>query len=217
MIKLLNVTYRYPDSVGVEQVSFEINSGEFILLVGKPGAGKTSLFRLLSLELYPDSGEIRLEQFNSNNIKRRHLSTWRKRLGVVYQDTRLLTDRSVLENVKLAAMCEPSLQEKPKKRAMRVLAKVGLSHKLHHSPQTLSAGEQQRAGIARAIVNEPFLLLADEPVSHLDSETSNEIIDTLAHLNRAGTAMLIATHQPERFSSLNPRIITMDRGKVISS
>ncbi len=217
MVKLLNVTYRYPSSGGVEQVSLEINSGEFILLVGKTGAGKTSLFRLISLELFPDSGEMSLEQFNSSKLKRRHLPVWRRRLGVVYQDTRLLTDRSVLDNVKLAAMCEPSLQEKPKKRAMRVLAKVGLSHKLHHSPQTLSAGEQQRAGIARAIVNKPFLLLADEPVSHLDSETSSEIIDLLSQLNRAGTAMLIATHQPERFSSLNPRTITMDQGRVISS
>ncbi len=216
MVKLSDVSYRYPTGNGVSQISFDINSGDFILLVGKTGAGKTTLFRLLSLEHYPDSGEIELEQFYSSTIKRRHLPKWRRRLGIVYQDTRLLPDRTLLENVRLSALCDNSLTASPKKRALRVLNQVGLSHKLHSAPTSLSAGEQQRAGIARAIVNEPFVLLADEPVSHLDSETSGEIIELLHHLNLSGTSMLIATHQPERFESLNPRIITLDDGRMVS-
>lgn len=216
MVKLSNVSYRYAVGNGVNRISFDIKSGEFILLVGRTGAGKTTLFRLISLELYPDSGEIELEQFNSSSIKRSQLPKWRRRLGIIYQDTRLLPDRTLLENVSLAALCDSSLRTKQKKRALRVLNQVGLSHKIHSAPTSLSAGEQQRAGIARAIVNEPFVLLADEPVSHLDSETSGEIIELLHRLNLNGTSMLIATHQPELFQHLNPRIITLSDGRMVT-
>jgi len=219
LIKLLNVSYSYPGGKGVQNISFDIMNREFTLLVGKTGAGKTTLFRLISQELYPESGDIQLEWhdrfFQSSKLKRRDLPKWRRALGIVYQDDRLLQDRTVLENLKLAAMCDRSLTGSPKARALDALGLVGLLHKQHSFPSELSAGEGQRVAIARGIVNEPFALLADEPVSHLDKETSDDIIELLRGLNNAGTAMLIATHQPERFEQCKPRIIRIDAGRVV--
>ncbi|NQU06240.1 MAG: ATP-binding cassette domain-containing protein [Calditrichaeota bacterium] len=219
MVKLLNVTYRYNGGSnglsGVFGITLDIAPGEFVMLVGKTGAGKTTLFRLISLELVPTSGEIMLDIFKSSELKRSRLPQWRRRLGIVHQNFRLLDDRSVLDNVRLAASCEKSLPARPKKRSLRALAGVGLTHKLHSNPRELSTGEQQRTALARAIVNEPFLLLADEPVSNLDVETSGEIIELLKKVNRAGTAILVATHQPERFSSCNPRVLQLETGKLV--
>ncbi|MFC2150489.1 cell division ATP-binding protein FtsE [Calditrichota bacterium] len=214
MVKLLNVSYRYQGTGGVENVTFEIGPNDFILLVGKTGAGKTTILKLISMELSPKSGEITLEHMKSSELKSRKLPEWRRRIGIVYQDFRLLGDRSVLENVKLTAACQPNLQGSPKLRAVRALGKVGITHKLHNIPGELSTGEQQRTALARALVNEPYVLLADEPVSNLDSETSSGIVELLQRANQMGTAMLIATHQPERFSSCNPRVLVIERGHL---
>lgn len=215
MLKLTNISFNYTRGVGVKGISFEVNPGEFILLVGKTGAGKTSVIRLISLELIPSSGNITLERFRSRDLKRSQLPLWRRRLGIAFQDFRLLQDRSTLENVRLAAYCDRSARGRPKARALKALSSVGLSHKLHSLPGQLSTGEQQRTSIARAIVNQPYVLLADEPVSNLDSETAQSVIDVLKKLNQAGTGMLIATHQPERFESCNPRILHMDKGILV--
>ena len=214
MIKLLNVSYRYSGGGGIDSVSFNVNSGEFVLLVGKTGAGKTTLLKMISMELPPKSGEITLESTRSSDLKPRMLPNWRRRLGIVYQDFRLIGDRSVLENVRLTATCEKNLPGKPKERSLRAIGRVGLTHKLHCLPGELSIGEQQRTAIARALVNEPFVVLADEPVSNLDSETSASIIDLMKKVNSLGTAMLIATHQPERFASCNPRILEAVNGRI---
>lgn len=217
MVKLLNVSYRYNGSHGVEGINFSVDSGEFVLLVGKTGAGKTTILRLISMELTPDSGEIILENTRSSQLKKSMLPAWRRRIGIIYQDFRLLNDRSILENVRLSAACELNLKKKPKARALMALSRVGISHKQHSFPGELSTGEQQRTAIARALVNEPFVLLADEPVSNLDSETSGEITEMLYRANQIGTAMIIATHQPERFSSFDPRIYTIENGTVIEN
>lgn len=214
-LKLLNITYNYSDLSGVSGISFEVNSGAFTLIVGKTGAGKTTLLKLISLEIVPFSGEIILEKMRSSEIKPRLLPKWRRRIGIIYQNFRLLSDRSVLENVRLAAVCERNLPGRPKRRALKALARVGLSHKVHSFPNELSTGEQQRTAIARAIVNEPFLLLADEPVSNLDEETAVEIIELLQKLNQAGTTMLVATHQPERFTSYCSNTLKLDRGRLV--
>jgi len=215
LIKLLNVDYQFNGSSGVSGISFEVKPSEFVLMVGKTGAGKTTLLKLISLELIPASGEIFLEKFRSSEIKPSTLPFWRRQLGIVYQDFRLLRERTALENVRLAAACERNLPNRPKKRSLKALAKVGLSHKIHSYPDELSTGEQQRITIARALVNEPFLLLADEPVSNLDEETSKEIIELLQKLNQAGTAMLVATHQPERFTPCQPRTIRIKEGRIV--
>jgi len=194
-----------------------LDKGEFVLVVGRTGSGKTTLFRLISMELQPDSGEIVLMEIHSSRLRQRDLPHWRRQLGIVFQDLRLLDDRSVLENVKLAALCDRRLPENPKVRSLRVLGKVEMSYKLQDRPNQLSTGEQQRIAIARALVNEPYVLLADEPVSNLDSETSKTIVDILYKISLSGTAVIVATHQPERFESINPRIIRMDRGSIIDS
>jgi cell division transport system ATP-binding protein len=214
LLKLLNVTYQYPTGGGVEGVTLEVQAGEFLLLVGKTGVGKTTILRLISLELRPQTGDVALEQYRARDIRPRNLPKWRRRLGVVYQDLRLLNDRSALENVILAAQCETNLPGKPRERAMKVLSNVGLASRLHQMPYELSAGEQQRAALARALVNEPFLLLADEPVSHLDQVTSDDIVALMRKVNLAGTAMLVSTHQPERFDALRPRVIKIESGRV---
>ncbi len=217
LLKLLNVTFQYNGGgrSGVYGVSFSVEPGEFILIVGKTGAGKTTLFKLISLEIAPTAGEIILNDFRSRELKPKLLPQWRRRLGVVYQDFRLLRDRSALDNVRLAAACERNLSGRPKARALKVLARVGLSHKIHSRPDQLSAGEQQRAVIARALVNEPFLLLADEPVSNLDRETAAGIVELLQKVNQSGTATLVATHQPERFESCKSRMIKLQDGRLV--
>ncbi len=214
MVSLQNVTYQHQGGGGIQNVTLEVKPGELILLVGRTGAGKTTILRLISLELKPDSGEILLERFRAGAIKPKMLPQWRRRLGIVYQDLRLLGDRTALDNVILAAHCERNLPGKPRDRAIKALSNVGLTAKLHSFPHELSAGEQQRAALARAIVNEPYVLLADEPVSHLDPATSEDIVAQLRRVNQAGTAVLVATHQPERFESLRPRVIRLEAGRA---
>lgn len=214
MIRLLNVSYRHQSGGGIEGVTLEVGAGELVLLVGRTGAGKTTILRLISLELRPDSGEIILEKFHAGEIKPRQLPQWRRRLGIVYQDLKLLSDRTALDNVLLAAQCERNLPGKHRDRAVKALSNVGLATKFHSYPHELSAGEQQRAALARAIVNEPFVLLADEPVSHLDPVTSDDIVMLIRRVNQSGTAVIVATHQPERFESLRPRTIRLEGGKA---
>ena len=217
LLKLLNVTYHHNGGAGVSRVSFEMEPGEFVLLVGRTGAGKTTIIRLISMELVSDAGDIFFDAYKSGELKPKQLPLWRRRLGIVYQDFRLLRDRSALENVRLAAFCERNLPGKPRARALRAMAKMGLSHKIHNRPDELSMGEQQRTAMARALVNEPFLMLADEPVSNLDEQTSAELIDYLRKVNQSGTAILVATHQPERFYPCSPRVIRLENGRLVES
>lgn len=215
VVNLLNVSYHYQNRRGVEGVSLKIKKGELTLLVGRTGSGKTTVYKLIARELAPDSGEIALMNLKSSSLKRKDFAMWRRHLGIVFQDLRLLNDRSVLENVRLAAECETRLPTSAKARAIRVLNRVGMSHKMQDLPSELSTGEQQRVAIARALVNEPLVLLADEPVSNLDTETSSEIIDILNRVSLSGTSVLVATHQPERFARYHPRVMRMDNGNLI--
>ncbi|MFH0765095.1 MAG: ATP-binding cassette domain-containing protein, partial [Calditrichota bacterium] len=136
--------------------------------------------------------------------------------GIMFQDFHLLPDRSAYDNVLLTAICESRLPEKPRSRTIRALNSVGLASKVEEYPQRLSTGEQQRVALARAIVNEPYVLLADEPVSNLDGQTSAEIIEVLRRINRAGTAVVVATHQPERFEICRPRVLRLENGRMVN-
>ncbi len=214
VVKVRNVSYHYSGGNGIDGISLELKKGDFAILVGKTGTGKTTIFRLISLELKPDSGEIALLNLRSGSLKRRKLPLWRRQMGIVFQDLRLLNDRHALDNVKLAAACERRLPGSPKERSLRAIGKVGISHKLYDRPELLSTGEQQRVAIARALVNEPFLLLADEPVSNLDTETSTGIIEALYKISKSGTAVFVATHQPERFEKYNPRVLCIENGTL---
>jgi len=217
IVKLLNVSYDYNSNRGIDGISLAIRKGEFATLVGRTGSGKTTLFRIISLELFPDSGEVMLLKMKSSQIKRKKLPEWRRQLGIVFQGLQLIGDRSVLDNIRLAALCERRLSGSAKSRSLHALSQVGMAHRLHDRAAQLSTGEQQRVAIARAIVNEPFVLLADEPVSNLDAETSSEVINILQKINSAGTAVVVATHQPERFAICNPREIRLEHGKVVES
>lgn len=215
IIDLDNVGFLYPNSQGVENICISLNKGEFVILVGRTGSGKTTLFKLISLELFPMEGEINLMDMSSLHIKRRQLPEWRRQIGIVYQDLRLLTDRNTIDNIKLAAACEKRLPGSVKSRSVRILESVGLKDKIRDFPNELSTGEQQRIAIARALVNEPFLLLADEPVSNLDNATSTGIIDILNKASLSGTTVVVATHQPERFQDYQPRVITLKDGNLV--
>lgn len=214
ILKLLNVSYHYPNRKGIDRISLTVKKGEFILLVGVTGSGKTTIFRVASMELRPDTGEICLLEQRSSRLKRKEYPLWRRQMGIIYQDLKLLSDRSVLENIKLVALCEHRLNASPKTRSLRVLHKVGMDDKLTSLPTELSTGEQQRVAIARALVNEPFIVLADEPVSNLDRKTSDGIAEILHKISLSGTSMIVATHQPERFEKFNPRVIRVHQGRM---
>ena len=217
IVSLKDVSYHYPNKRGVEGISLSVRKGELMLIVGRTGSGKTTIYKLIAMELIPESGELSLVEMRSSRLRRKDFALWRRHLGIVFQDLRLLHDRTVLENVRLTAECETRLPSSPKSRSLRVLSKVGMAHKIQDLPSELSTGEQQRVAIARALVNEPFVLLADEPVSNLDAETSSEIIDILHHISLSGTTVLVATHQPERFARYCPRIVTVSNGNLLES
>ncbi len=214
LVKLRNVSFQYSPGEGIYGASINIARGDFVLLVGRTGSGKTTLMKLMSMELQPASGEICLLDLRSSRLKRKHYPEWRRQLGIVYQDLRLLDDRTILDNIKLVASFESRLPGSPKSRAKYILSKVRLSHKSKCYPGSLSLGEQQRVAIARALVNQPYVLLADEPTSSLDSDTAKEVIDILHEINHSGTAVVIATHQPDLFNDCHPRIFSLNDGRL---
>ena len=215
MIELRKVTVSFDGQIVMDKVDFSMKSGEFIYLVGQTGAGKSSLLRLLYMDLQPESGLVRVAGFDSAKIKNREIPFLRRRLGVVFQDFKLLEDRDVYENVAFALYATNTKRSEMKKRVLLALADVGLSHKRLQMPHELSGGEQQRVVIARAIVNSPPLLLADEPTGNLDPASSNEIMELLQKINMRGTAVLMATHNYELVKKFPARIIQLKDGKIV--
>jgi len=202
-----------PNLVAVNHISFSIQKGEFIFVVGRSGAGKTTLFRLLSKQEEPDSGSIWLNQRNITLIPR-HLSYQVQReLGFVFQDFKLIHYKTVFENVAFALEVQGKSERKIRKRVPEVLELVGLLQKRKAFPNHLSGGEQQRVAIARAIIHEPSLLIADEPTGNLDWETSSEIMALFKMINQSGTTILMATHNEEIIQKSRFRTIYLDKGK----
>lgn len=214
MIQLQNVSVAFNGQPVLENVNLRINSGEFISLVGETGVGKTTLLRLIYFDLLPTEGTVVVTQFKSTSIKRRDIPKVRRTLGIVFQDFKLLEDRNVYENVAFALEVTGVKRSEIGKRVLKVLADVGLSHKRNNMPLELSGGEQQRVVIARALVNEPLALLADEPTGNLDPATSQEILQILKMINTRGTAVLMATHNYDFVRKSGSRVIQLRDGKV---
>ncbi|HAY35520.1 MAG: ATP-binding cassette domain-containing protein [Bacteroidetes Order II. Incertae sedis bacterium] len=223
MIELNNVSISFPVPGGearhvLENISLKIGRGELVYLVGPTGSGKSSLLRSLYMEHPPQTGSIRIVDFSSSTMKRSEIPYLRRSLGVVFQDFQLLPDRNVFDNVAFAQFVTGNRGKSVKNRVIQVLSRVGLSHKRNQFPHELSGGEQQRVVIARAIINEPWIILADEPTGNLDPTVADQIQKLLIGLNRSGMTVLMATHDyrlvrnyPSRtLAVMNKRIVEVD-------
>ena len=217
MIELNNVYVDYNGKSSVAGVSLRINPGEFVYLLGPSGAGKSTLLKLLYMDILPTRGEIKIGEFESKTLKKKEIPFLRRQLGIVFQDFRLLRDRSVYDNIAFALMVTDTHKLDIPKKVMKALAEVGLSNKKNRMPYELSGGEQQRVVIARALVNDPIVILADEPTGNLDPETSMEIMQLLMKINEKGTAIIMATHDHEIVKKIPKRLIRMEEGTLAPS
>lgn len=197
-------------------ISLEVDAGEFVFVVGRSGSGKTTLIRLLTRELKADQGEIYVLDRDLNKLGRSGVSALRRRLGIVFQDFRLLQDRTVYENTALAMQAAGAKKDQIPERVEEVLVWVGLWDKKDALPGRLSGGEQQKAALARALVNRPEIILADEPTGNLDQDSAREIMALLYKINREGTTVLVVTHNREIVKRMQKRVITMEGGLVAS-
>src|SRR3954452_22633641 len=216
VIEFSRVTKLYPSGdVGVDDVSFTVRRGEFVFLVGATGGGKSPLIRLLIKELEPSSGTIRVAGRSLADISRGKTPHYRRNLGVVFQDFKLLPNRTVHDNVAYALQVTGGTRKEIRAKVPDILRLTGLSTKLHNRPEQLSGGEQQRVSIARAFVNHPPLLLADEPTGNLDPETSIGIMQLLYRINRTGTTVVVATHDHAMVDRMRRRVIELNQGRII--
>ena len=216
MIKLDHVTKSYPNGVGaINGISLHIKRGEFVFVVGDSGSGKSTLIKLLLKELEPTEGTIRVNGRNLARIRRYNIPKYRRKIGCVFQDFRLLKDRSVYENVAFAQRVISTPTKQIKKDVPAMLSLVGLAEKYKSYPGQLSGGEQQRVALARALVNSPDILLADEPTGNLDPKISREIMKLLEDINARGTTVLVVTHDQNIVDTLKKRVIRMQKGIIV--
>jgi cell division transport system ATP-binding protein len=214
VIGIYHLHKSYGDRVVLRDVNLQVGNGEFVFLVGPSGAGKSTLLRMIYMDETPNEGQVVVGSFVSTSIKRSQIPYLRRKIGVIFQDFKLLEDRSVFENVALAMRVAGSASAEIKKRVIQVLTQVGLYHKRYDLPMTLSGGEQQRVAIARAVVNSPEILLADEPTGNLDPEVTKEIIQILLRINSSGTAVLMATHNHELVRNYGQSIVFLRDGTI---
>lgn len=218
MIKLSNVSKQYPNGhEALKNVSFELAAGEMAFLAGHSGAGKSTLFKLISRIEKPTSGQIMVDNKNLGRMRASKIPFLRREIGVIFQDHKLLMDRPVFDNVALPLIVIGMPHDEIKKRVRAALGKVGLHGKEKSLPPTLSGGEQQRVGIARAVINRPNILLADEPTGNLDHDLSNEIIDIFADFNQVGVTVLIATHDLHQIERYSKRTIHLAHGEIVDT
>ena len=217
MIDLENVKKSYATGVqALNGISLHIDRGEFVFIVGDSGSGKSTLIKLLLKELDPTSGTIKVNGINLNRMKPKAIPKYRRKLGVVFQDFRLLKDRNVYENVAFAQRVIITPTKKIRKNVPKMLSLVGLAEKYKAYPKELSGGEQQRVALARALVNQPNILLADEPTGNLDPKNSKEIMKLLETINERGTTVVVVTHNQEIVDAMKKRVIAMHKGVIIS-
>lgn len=215
MILLDRVAKNYGSNTALARVNLHIHPKEFVTVVGESGAGKSTLIRLLTREEKPSSGKIIVGGIDYEGLKRRDIPRLRRRIGVVFQDFKLLANRNVYENVAFALEITGAKPSVIKHTVPKVLQLVGLSGKEHSFPRELSGGEQQRVAIARAVVRQPRILIADEPTGNLDPKHSWEIIEILLKINRYGTTVILATHNRDIVNALQRRVVTLRNGRVV--
>ena len=216
VIEFRGVSKRYPSGdVGLDQVTFAIDRGDFVFLVGATGSGKSTVMRLLIKELEPTAGTLRVAGHDLSQIKRKRIAYYRRNIGVVFQDFKLLPTRTVYDNVAYALQVTGGTRREIREKVPDILRLTGLSTKLHNYPDQLSGGEQQRVSIARAFVNHPPLLLADEPTGNLDPETSIDIMRLLYRINRTGTTVLIASHDQAMVDKMRRRVLELAHGRIV--
>lgn len=215
MIEFKNVSKIYNNNVfALSNINVSIDKGEFVFLVGPSGAGKSTFIKTLLKEVEPTSGTVIVNNIDVTNLKRKDVPYYRRKIGVVFQDFRLIPSLNVYENVAFAMRVIETPARDIRKKVPMVLSMVGLSTKYKAFPHELSGGEQQRVSLARAIVNNPALLIADEPTGNLDPDTTWEIMDILNDINRAGTTILMATHAKEIVNSMRKRVIALEKGVI---
>lgn len=216
MIEFKEVTVVYDkDIVGLDNVSFKIEEGEFVFLVGKTGAGKSSAIKLLTGEIKPTSGDVIVDGIVVNRLKRRKIPYLRRAQGVVFQDFRLLPNKTVYENVAFAMEITGKKKKDIQRKVPKILSLVGLSERANNYPNEISGGEQQRVSIARALVNSPSLIIADEPTGNLDVETSAEVMNLFEEINKMGTTIVMVTHSEKIVNDMQRRVIQLENGVLV--
>lgn len=215
MLHFNNVSFSYTSQPVFENLNFRMEDGEFTFLIGKSGAGKSTFLQLIYMNVRPQLGSVRFDEFDSAALKPSKLPDLRRKIGIVFQDFRLLMDRNVYDNLAFVLEVTGCPGRQIKRKVFQALAEVGLSHKQRSMPYELSGGEQQRVSIARAMINEPHLILADEPTGNLDPETTSEIMELFKKLNARGNSVIFATHNYDLVRRNEARIIKLEGGKAI--
>ena len=215
MITFTNVTKMYGENVGLENASVNIENGDFVFLVGPSGAGKSTFIKLILKELDADAGKIQVGEYDVTNLSNRQIPQLRRKIGIVFQDFRLLPKKTVFENVAFAMEIMHKRRRQIRKRVPQVLTLVGIGDKAKRYPQELSAGEQQRVAIARAIINNPKVLIADEPTGNLDPDTATGIMQLLDEINETGTTIVMVTHAKDIVDRMNKRVIAIESGHIV--
>ena len=212
----VSMVYKASGTVAADHLSLNIDEGEFVFLVGPSGSGKTTIIKLLTGEIRANEGEINVNGFNLTHIRRRKLPKFRRTLGVIFQDFRLIDDKTVYENVAFAMHVVGASKKEIRDRVPYVLKLVGLEGREKRLPQELSGGEQQRVAVARALVNRPRLIIADEPTGNLDPAKSLELMLLLQMINELGTTVLVVTHEKELVNAFAKRVISLENGSIVS-
>ena len=216
MLRMENVSKVYPGgSVALQDVDIHIKPGEFVFVVGPSGAGKSTFIKMLFREVLPTTGSIFVNGVDILSLTPKEIPYMRRQLGIIFQDYRLLPDRTVYENVAFAMLVIETPHRKIKRRVLNVLDLVGLRHRANAYPNELSGGEQQRIAIARAIVNDPILVIADEPTGNLDPETSWDIMEIFKEINASGTTIVMATHDKEIVDAMGKRVVAIEHGNIV--
>lgn len=216
MIKLENVSKEYSNgTIAIKNISFKIDQGEFAFLIGSSGAGKSSIIKLLFREEKATQGDVIVNGYELNKLMRKEIPMLRRSMGIVFQDFRLLPDRNIYDNVAYSMHITEATPRRIRKQVPMALALVGLSRKSDSYPHELSGGEQQRVGLARALINNPSLIIADEPTGNLDPESSFEIMDLLDEINQRGTTVLVITHEKNIVDRMQKRVIEINNGIII--